>query len=285
MLTVHDHVANATHLLRAAGIPSAEAELDARLLAREVLGWDAATYLTSARLEPPADFADRYLALVSRREKREPVTYILGRHEFWNLTFEVTPAVLIPRPESEMIIEAALELFADRDLPLSIADVGTGSGCLAISLALEFPRAAVTATDVSQQALEVAARNAQRHCVADRVKVVHTDLLTWAAGPYDLIVCNPPYVALSDRAGLQPEVAEHEPARALFGGADGLDVVRDLLEQAPPELSPGGALIFEFGFGQAEEVSELISQTAGLTMVGLKHDLQGIPRTAVVRRA
>jgi release factor glutamine methyltransferase len=249
-----------------------------------VLGWDATRYLTSGNEPEPDGFAERYDALIERRAAREPVAYITGRQEFWRLDFEVSRAVLIPRPSTELIVEAAIERFGGHDGSLAIADACTGCGCLAVVLAREFPDARIVATDISDLALDVARRNAARHGVTARVRFVRTDVLAEEPGPFDLIVANPPYVRAGDRRGLQPEVREHEPAVALFGGADGIDIVARVVSQAVPRLKAGGYLIFEFGFGQDAIVERLISETQGLTMVGLRRDLQGIARIALARR-
>ncbi len=284
MITIHTRVAAARRRFREAGIPLDEADLDARLLAEHLLGWDAARFFTSADGPEPDDFAAAYESLVARRAGREPLAYLTSRQAFWDLVFEVSPAVLIPRPESELIVEAALELFPAATGALTIVDVGTGSGCLAVALARERPAARAIATDTSDAALDLARRNAARHGVADRIQFVRGDLIDPVATPVDLIVCNPPYVAEGDRPGLQPEVRDHEPAIALFGGLDGLAIVRRLIEQAPRRLTRGGVLIFEFGFGPADRVTELISHTPGLTMLGVRPDLQGIPRAAIAKR-
>jgi len=284
MNTIHAHVAAARQRLRAAGIPTDEAEIDARVLAEHLLGWDAARFFSSANQEEPECFAIDYERLVARRAAREPVAYIVGRQEFWDLSFEVSPAVLIPRPETELIVETSVELFADRLAEVTIADVCTGSGCLAIALACERPQARVTAIDISGAALDVARVNAARHGVGDRVRFVRADILDRVTDCFDLIVANPPYVPESERSSLQPEVRNHEPELALFGGSDGLTVVRRLVEQAPSRLSDRGVLIFEFGVDQAERIAGLISATEGLTMIGVRRDLQGIPRTAIARR-
>ena len=283
MASIRHHVTAASEQLRAAGIPQPEADLDARLLAREVLGWDAARYLASSLEIPPAGFVERYAALTARRERREPVAYILGRQEFWGRTFAVAPGVLIPRPETELIIETALGLFPDRLSALRIADVGTGSGCLALTLAAELPAATVTATDTSSAAIDIARRNALALGVADRVTFAQADVLSAVDATFDLIVSNPPYVPEIDRPALQPEVVEYEPGNALFGGPDGLAVVRRVVNAAAASLAPSGWLLVEFGLGQADQVAQLISEAPGLTMVALKRDLQGIPRTAVAQ--
>jgi release factor glutamine methyltransferase len=200
------------------------------------------------------------------------------------LTFEVSPAVLIPRPETELIVEAALELFPDADAPLSIADVCTGSGCLAVALAHERPRATLVATDVSAEALDVARRNGTRLGVSGRVRFLLTDLFRDVEGSFDLIVANPPYVRQGDRVSLQPEVRDHEPAVAIFAQDDGLSIIRGLIEQSAAHLKDDGVLMFEFGFGQDVEVEQLIADAPELTLIGLKRDLQGIARTAVAKK-
>ena len=171
MPTIQEHVAAAREALCGAGIGAREAELSARMLAEHVLGWDAARYFTSSNEPEPREFACRFEALVARRAAREPAAYITGRKEFWDMSFEVSQAVLIPRPETELIVEAALEEYGgDRHRSLAIADAGTGCGCLAVALAREFPQAFVVATDISDAALDVARRNAERHGVAERIR-------------------------------------------------------------------------------------------------------------------
>ena len=292
-MTVHGRVADACARLRAAGLSSVEAGLGARLLAEHVLGWDAARYFMAGGEREPEGFAQKYDASVSRRAAREPLAYITGRQEFWNLPFEVSPAVLIPRPETELIVEAALELLgapaagarssrrADR---LRIADACTGCGCLAVALARELPGARIVATDISAAALDVARRNAVRHGVETRIAFVRTDVLGGVSGQFDAIVANPPYVRSGDRLGLQPEVGEHEPDVALFGGAEGVDILTRVVAQAPARLRVDAPLIVEFGFGQDMAVEQLISEAPGLRMIGLRRDLQGIARTAIARR-
>jgi release factor glutamine methyltransferase len=282
MITIHCLVASARDRLRQAGIPSDEAALDARLLAQFVLGWSTEQFFVDANAAPPSGFEPRFEALIARRAAREPFAYIVGHQEFWRLDFVVTPAVLIPRPETEVIVEAMLERV-ESAAPVRIADVGTGSGCLAIALARERSAATVVATDVSAEALTVARQNAVRLGVDARIQFEQTDLLDDVMGLFDAIVSNPPYVREADRAGIQEEV-RFEPADALFAGPDGLDVIRRLLPDAAARLALGGVLLFEIGFGQADAVAELISTTAGLTMSELKRDLQDIPRVAIAER-
>jgi release factor glutamine methyltransferase len=284
MASISTRVAAARQRLRDAGIRRDEAALDARLLAQDLLGWDSARILTSGNDEEPAWFATRYEAAVDRRTLREPLPYITGTREFWNLPFEVSSAVLIPRPETEGLVEAVLELFPERDAPLKIVDACTGSGCVAVAIASELPYAGVLATEISEPALAVARRNAERHRVSDRVQFLRADLLAGVVGPFDAILSNPPYVPAGARPALQPEVRDFEPPIALFGGDDGLEIARRLAVDSVPRLRSGGYLIFEFGDGQEEVIRELISTTPGLTMVDARPDLQGIARIAVVRR-
>lgn len=281
MSLISARVAAARERLRAAGIPPEEADLDARVLAERILGWDAAQYLTHANEEEPEGFADGFEPLVARRVSREPTAYVVGRREFCGLEFQVSPAVLIPRPETELIVEAALTAFSKSSGAIDIADVGTGSGCLAVTLARERPASRIVATDISREALDIARLNARHFGVASRVELVETDLLKGVERMFDLIVSNPPYVPERDRPQLQPEVRDHEPARALFAGDDGLSVIRRLVDQVPARLKPEGRLIFEFGFGQAEDIRTLLSNTQSMVLLDIRRDLQGIARVAI----
>jgi release factor glutamine methyltransferase len=283
-VSIHLHVSAARQRLRDAGITPTESDLDARLLAQHVLGWSTERFLADAREPVPDGFTPQYDALVDRRATREPLAYIVGVREFWGLELEVTRDVLIPRPATELIVESIQELFPDRSVPLSIADVCTGCGCVAVAIAHERPTATVRGTDISRPALEVARRNAARHGVADRVTFKHRDLLEGATGTFDAIVANPPYVIDRARPALQPEVRDHEPPVALFGGVDGLTLVTRLVAAAPAHLRAGGYLIFEFGLGQDVEVEDLIAGSPALELIGLRRDLQGIARTAIAQR-
>lgn len=284
-VTTFHLVISARERLTRAGIPPDQAAIDAEVLARAAAGWDRASYL--ARRDEPAGVAvaTRLESYIRRRESREPVAYILGTREFWGLDFLVTPAVLIPRPETEHIVEAALARLADRARAWRIADVGTGSGCIAVALAVALPRARVTATDISADALAVARANAERHEVGDRVDLVRASLLEAVAGPFDLVVANPPYVPRAHRPALSPDVGDHEPDAALYGGGDdGLDEIRELVAQAPSRLAPDGWLQLEFGFGQGDAVRAAAASAGGLDLVEILHDLQGHERTLVARR-
>jgi len=282
MPLLHERLAEARKTLRGAGIDLEEATIDVEVLARHVLRWDRGQLLTRARDPVPAGFDPAFHLLIARRAAREPIAYIVGTREFWNLDFEVTPDVLIPRPETELLIEEAIEC-ARRRLDVSCAiDVGTGSGCIAVAIAVEFPTARVVATDTSAAALDVARRNARRHGVGGRIEFVQTDVLEGVTRTAGLILSNPPYIPTTDAAGLQPEVARFEPAEALFAGPDGLDVVRRLLAEAPARLTEDGLLAVEFGFGQEPQVRALAAET-GWTVVRVRADLQSIPRVAVLR--
>lgn len=225
-----------------------------------------------------------FRALIARRGVGEPLQYITGHQEFFKLDFEITRDVLIPRPETELLVEIALELW--RDSPEGfIADVGTGSGCIAISLLRELSRARALATDISPAALQVARKNSERHGVVERLTLVRSDCFSDVEGQhrFSLIVSNPPYIADHEIETLQREVREHEPQAALRGGADGLDVIRILLSEAPRFLRAGGNLVFEIGFGQREGVQELIDPNVW-ELVEIRQDHQGIPRVVVLER-
>lgn len=293
-MTVHQLVLDARSRFVRAGIREELAGLDAEVLARSVLGWDRARFLADRHEDAPGRFAPAYERLVARRERREPVPYITGVQEFWGLSFEVTPDVLIPRPETELILEEAFRCLGEPGgaaaggtpgpAPLEIVDVGTGSGCLAVALARHYPRARVIATDVSGTALAVARRNAARHGVADRVRFVETSFLAGVRTTPAMIVSNPPYVPSTALPGLTPEVRDFEPHVAVFGGPDGLEGLRELLAQAASTLAPGGWLIVEFGYGQEDAVADLVARIPSCVLTKIRQDFQGIPRTAVVRR-
>jgi release factor glutamine methyltransferase len=282
MASLHERLADARRRFERAGIADDEAAIDAAVLARHLLGWDRAALLTHGHEPPPPGFDTRYGPLVERRIAREPVAYIVGHREFWGLEIEVTRDVLVPRPETELVVEAALAI-AGRGEVRRIVDVGTGSGCIAVALAVELPAAAVVAADVSAAALAVARRNARRHGAADRIRLVESDLLDGVAESADLIVSNPPYVSTADRERLPPEVARYEPHQALFAGEDGLDAIRRLVATAHGRLAPGGHLVVEFGFGQGSAVTALAAD-AGWRVVAVRRDLQQIPRVAVLGR-
>ena len=282
MPSVAERLTAARRQLEAAGFPPADAALDAEVLARHLLGWDRADLIVRGRDPEPPGFSTQFDSVLARRTAHEPVAQIIGRREFWGLDFEVTRDVLIPRPETEIIVELALAFAATR-FCRRIVDVGTGSGCLAVAIAHELPSVLVTAVDVSPAALQVAARNAARHQVDDRVTLQQADVLTGVTGHFELIVSNPPYVPEADAAFMQEDVVRYEPYLALFGGRTGFEVIGRLFDQAPHHLAPGGQLIVEFGFGQAGQISRL-AENAGWRIVRVVNDLQSIPRTIVLDR-
>ena len=304
--TIYTIVREARAQFEQAGIERASAALDADLLARHALGgWERGQLIANWHETPQPGFAEAFALLVRRRSHREPAAYITGMREFWNIDIEVAPGVLVPRPETEFIVEELLARFGGREaspeLSMStgsapnwskpvarcfrLADVGTGSGCLAVALARWLPGASVVvAIDTSEAALRVARRNIIRHDVADRVALVRGDLLAPVEGPFDAIVSNPPYVPTAELVTLQPEIRDYEPVAALDGGPDGLDVIRQLVPQAASRLAEGGWLVFEFGFGQAAGVSAIIEAESLLKLVAIRDDLAGIPRVAVSTR-
>jgi len=226
--------------------------------------------------------SERYAQVIAERAGGKPAQYIIGHQEFWGLDFLVSPAVLIPRPETEHIIEAVLELVPDRNAALCVVDVGTGSGCLALTLAHEFPRAEVHATDISEPALETARINRERLDLP-RVKFHHCDLLDGMddEGRFDLIVCNPPYVSEAEPEKVQRQVREFEPKVAVFAGPSGLEIYRRLIPQAADHLVKGGWLVMEIGFSIEASVRELL---AGWSEIRTRNDLQGIPRVLAAKR-
>jgi release factor glutamine methyltransferase len=285
MTPFHRLVVSAGERLRRAGIPADQAAMDAELLARHAAAWDRVTYV-SRRGEPPSeDVRRRFEAAIERRERREPIAYITGEREFWGRTFDVAPGVLIPRPETEHAVEGALAALADHQRRWRIADVGTGSGCIAVSLACELPASRVVATDVMHEALLVARRNAMRHGVASRLRFVRASLLAGLVGPFDLIVSNPPYVPSAMRAQLMPDVRDFEPEVALYGGGtDGLALVRTLVAESATRLAPAGRLMMEFGWDQGAEVRRIVERVPDLELVAILRDLQGHERTLVAER-
>jgi release factor glutamine methyltransferase len=266
---------------RARLVNSPTARRDAELLLMRALEVDRAWLMTHGDALLTTEQSAKFDAWVTRRSKNEPVQYILGETEFFGLTLQVTADVLIPRPETENVVEAVLGLVTRSNAAVSICDVGTGSGAISIALAHEMPQAHVTALDISAAALAVARRNRDRHEVAERVRLVESDLLNAVRGEkFDVIVSNPPYVR--DDEALEKQVSEYEPHGALFAGPTGLEVYRRLIPQAWEALVAGGWLVMELGHGQREVLAELLR---GWHEVSFKSDLQGIPRVAIAQRA
>jgi release factor glutamine methyltransferase len=290
--------------LREAGVPSFT--LSAELLLLHVATRDRTWLYSHPEENLPQEITDRFFALIARRAAGEPTQYLTGKQEFWGLEFEVTPDVLIPRPETEHVIEVALDRLALREVSagrpqktigegLYIADIGTGSGCIAIALAKELPKAEFVATDISRAALEVAGRNAVRHGVGERIRFVQSDLLersgeermtsreTAAPLLFDLVASNPPYIGRREAPTLAREVREHEPAYALFGGEEGYEMYGDLISQSATSLNRGGILVLELGHDSLPAVQPLLDAT-NWTRVGVTNDLAGIPRVISAER-
>jgi release factor glutamine methyltransferase len=278
--------------LREAHVPSFT--LAAELLLLHVLNRDR-TWIYSHPEEKisPAD-ADRYFRLLARRASGEPTQHLTGKQEFWGLEFEVTPDVLIPRPETEHLIEVALDRLAVREIRagrkqtltgegLQIADIGTGSGCIAVALAKELPAATIHATDISPAALSVASRNATRHSLESRIHFVERNLLEGVPNHFDLIVSNPPYVGRREKETLEREVRDHEPELALYGGEEGYEFYAELITLSAAHLKPGGLLVLELGHNSLPAVQPLLDASAW-TNVGVTNDLAGIPRVIAAER-
>lgn len=275
--------AGAARLMKAGWTPE-DSRRDATLLARGLLGWDQARWLTEARAEAPAEFADRLFPLVARRAGHEPIAYITGQREFYGRTFAVSPDVLIPRPDTETVVDAALECLVALPWPPLVVDVGTGSGCLAITLACERPGIRMVATDTSAAALSVARQNADRLAGPNRIRFREGPLLAGLAETPEAIVSNPPYVRARDRAALPRDVIAFEPAGALFAGPDGLDVIRALIATAASRLASRGWLVTEIGADQEDEVRALVDAQPALSFVRIGRDIEARPRVLVARR-
>ena len=275
-------------LIRAAGQLAAHPDLrstavpDATLLLMHSLGIDRATLIAHPERPLTRDQLVDIQRLVERRLRFEPIQYILGTQEFYGLEFKVTPAVLIPRPETETLVEAVLARLPQNQ-PLRIADIGTGSGAIAVALAHSLPKSQITALDLSPHALEIAQQNAATNGVAGRIRFIESDLLAAVAGEptFDAIVSNPPYIPSTDAPTLHPQVREFEPAQALFAGPEGLDIYARLIPQAFALLKPNGLLAMEIGHGQRDAIAALLANWHDVAFIP---DLQQIPRVAIARR-
>ena len=282
-MTLEAWLAKAEAHLRGGPHPD-RARRDAETLLLHVIRSERAALLVHWKEVLDEAEAARYIELTDRRRAGEPIQYILGETEFYGLPFHVTRDVLIPRPETEHLVEEVIELAAQLPAP-RIVDVGTGSGCIAVALAARLPHALLTATDLAAPALAIARRNAERNALDGRIRFLRGNLLAPVADEqFEIVVSNPPYVPTADRASLAVQVRDYEPPLALFAGADGLDAYRALIPEAFAALVPGGFLALEIGHGQAEPVGALLD-SAGFTEIEFTPDLQGIPRVAVCRRA
>lgn len=275
--------------LRHAAVP--EARREAGSLLAHVIERDHTFLITHAEDPITDESLLRFLELIEKRANGKPLQYLTGRQEFFGLEFEVTPDVLIPRPETELLVESALRLVSPREGAVSICDIGTGSGCIVITLLHELPNARAIALDLSPSAIAVAKRNAVRHSVSDRLEFLLSDCFSGLRdtdGPFGLLVSNPPYVPSGHIEGLQREVRDHEPHLALEAGPDGLSVIRRLLVDAGNHLKDSGHFLFEIGFDQGESVRRLIAsmeQSGNWKILDIYPDLQGIPRTVALQKA
>ncbi|HKC65249.1 MAG TPA: peptide chain release factor N(5)-glutamine methyltransferase [Pyrinomonadaceae bacterium] len=277
-------IAEAAGVLAEAGVP--EVRREAMSLVGYVIERDRTFLIAHPETLLSSSDVERLREVVRRRAAGEPLQYITGHQEFYGLDFEVTPDVLIPRPETELLVETALELLGEEEKPQIVCDVGTGSGCISIALLHERMRMQAVGLDISSSALSIAARNAERLNVRERLALVASDCfdaLDEAGARFTMIVSNPPYVAEGSLAGLQREVRDHEPRVALTPGSDGLSVIRRLLSDSPCYLERGGHLLMEIGFDQNEAVRQLIDESVW-QLLDVHKDLQGIPRTVALRK-
>ena len=280
--TIGFFLCQAGQRLRGAAIEAPR--LEARRLLAHVLNTSEEALLRDPRALVPADKAAHFAALLARRIAHEPFAYLTGRVGFWTLDLEVSPATLIPRADSESLVEAALEARTDKRAPLSVLDLGTGTGALLLAVLSEFPAASGLGVDLKPEAAALAARNAARLALTDRARFLAGDWAAALAGRFGLVLCNPPYIESAAIAGLMPEVARHEPASALDGGADGLDAYRRIIADLPRLLVPRGVAVLELGAGQQAAVAAL-AKVAGLTPEACRADLGGVPRALVLRAA
>lgn len=284
-MTLRQALTQASNKIAAIPHLRADAARDAELLLLNVLHIDRATLLTHPDRMLTAEQLAAYQGAIERRFGSEPIQYITGQQEFFGLLLKVTPATLIPRPETEHLVEAVLERVP-HDRPVNILDVGTGSGAIALALAANLPQARLTAVDLSPAALAVARENASAHELDRRIRFFWSDLLDTLPpekqnAAFDAVVSNPPYIPESDRGELHPQVREHEPSEALFAGPTGLDIYRRLIPEAHFALKPGGLLALEIGHGQSEAISGLLAGWQDITLVA---DLQEIPRVILARK-
>jgi release factor glutamine methyltransferase len=282
--SIANAILEATNALRVAGVPDPRRE--ANSLLAHVLGKDRTFIISHATDELDVLTLETYGELIRRRAVGEPQQYITGTQSFYGLEFLVTPDVLIPRPETELLVEAALKLMDEsQNTELVLCDIGTGSGCIAITLVHLRPRSIAVAIDISERALAVAKSNAHRHAVSNRISFLAGD----AFGPlepdtkFDLILSNPPYVSAASLAGLQREVRDHEPLIALTPGSDGLVIIRRLINESPTYLKPGGFLLFEIGFDQHQAVHDSLDPRVW-QLLEIQPDLQGIPRVVALQK-
>ena len=278
--TVGAFLCQAGQVLRAAAIDSPR--LEARLLLGHAMGATPEALLRDPGAPVPPEAATRFRAALAARLDAVPVAHILGTQGFWTLDLAVSPATLIPRPDSESLVEAALDAFPDAGAALRVLDLGTGTGCLLLAVLAERPRAFGVGVDLVPGAAALAASNAARNGLADRAAFLAGDWAASLSARFDLVLSNPPYIESAAIAGLMPEVARHEPRSALDGGADGLAAYRHLAAILPGLLAPGGAAVLELGAGQRDPV-EALARGAGLVPSACRTDLGGVERALVLR--
>jgi release factor glutamine methyltransferase len=287
MTTIVNAINRATTQLSAAGVTNAR--LDAEVLLSHIMNRDRAWLFTHIHDALEDKTRRVFEGAVERRSKREPLQYIIGKQEFWGLDYVVTPDVLIPRPETELVVESALKIIRSKNKPVTIVDLCTGSGCIAISLAKELKASRVFAVDKSNRALNIAKENARKHGVSDLIRFLEGDLyqpleMLDIHGGVDIIVSNPPYVQSGDYDTLQPEVRDFEPAMALFAGQHGTEIHCEIIAGAPVYLKLHGALIMEMGIGQAEFLTKMAQDTGAYGVPEIFKDLAGIERVIVAKK-
>ena len=283
-VTLAGLIKEAARVLKKAGVP--EARREAMSLIEHLMGRDRTFIITHPEATLKPSEIRRLRELVEQRAEGYPLQYITGHQQFYGLDFEVTPDVLIPRPETELLVETALALLAERNASALVCDVGTGSGCIPVALLHEDRKACALGLDISRDALRVAARNAARHGVGERLQLIASDCfsaLDSSRARFAMIVSNPPYIAEDVLDGLQPEVRDHEPRVALTPGNDGLRIIRRLVMEAPGFLEAGGHLLMEIGFDQHQAVTSLIDSEVW-QLLEIHKDLQGIPRVVALRK-
>lgn len=278
-MTILDLINKSTTRLSDACV--ADPRREASSLLAFTLDKPSAFLIAHPEYELTGDEAARFESYITRRANREPFQYISGRQEFYGLEFEVTPDVLIPRPETEILVEEAINELNKLKEP-TFCEVGVGSGCISVSILHNVPNATAVATDISEKAIAVARRNAGKHGVADRLTCIEGDLFAGVNQKFDIIVSNPPYIPYADLTDMQKEVRDFEPHNALFAGTEGLDIVRRIIDEALEHLNPGGLLMIEIGFGQSELLRDLVDQTIWSKPEFLP-DLQGIDRILKIR--
>lgn len=278
-MNISSTLSPAAEILKEAGV--ADPRREAASLLAFTLAKPSSFLIAHPEYELNNDEADQFNRFVARRANREPFQYITGRQEFYGLDFEVTPDVLIPRPETEILVETAIKELRKLDTP-TFCEIGVGSGCISVSILHNVPTATAVATDISKQAIAVTRRNAERHGVTDRLTFIEGDLFASIDQKFDMMVSNPPYIPDADLTDMQKEVRDFEPHNALFAGTDGLDIIRRIISEAPDHLNTGGLLLIEIGFGQSEILRDQVDPSIW-SKPDFIPDLQEIDRLLKIR--